>query len=895
MLALCLWLATPLSHAQEQRFYNIPAGSLAGALNQFALEAGVSVLFDPAITQQYASPGLQGSYTLNEGFGRLLANTGLTFEINTQARQVTVSQPPLTKDSIQNLSPILVSSEFDGDQRVYEQADARAIVSREDMDRTASRHASEILQSTAGVYTTTNEQNPSVSVNVRGLKDFGRVNMNIDGMRQNFQRTGHGQRNGEMFFDTEFLSEVEIQKGAQAGAGGAGASGGIATFRTIETDNILSPGERAGGRLRLRQGVPDWDNGQELSGSLALAARPTSATDVLLAYSQQNSDVYEPGSRGKAIYWGQVDNQEHGYSASPRFINGTGQDMESWLAKGRWRATEALEFKLTALSTRATYGESQSINMEQLWRKHTKDRLCNPPVQRLLDDPDDPDWETYCNWEYDPENVYPISNTNKTSSQSYALDMHYAPGNNWLNANAKVYTVSTDNTSTTSANAYSPYTMKTRTDTLGALLDNTSHLYAGNHAFAFNYGVEWYRDENKPDANSQTLSGEEIRLLSGATPHGERSILGTWLRADWHYGSLTVSPALRWERYTLQGRTGFHDTYQGNILWQFANVEVDRGDSKLLPSLGLAFDAIDTSGHHLQLFASAGLGWRPPAITETFTASAIPGHIVPVTTYPNWTLEPEETQNAEVGINWRLGNHDRQLNIKLAQFYNRTENYILYGAGTNKPGRESGSVSQTAFYVNALNDLIFQGQELQLDAVWGSLYASLNVTHTERRTDDTYYYEGEGTPYLNYHPWVLGGPNGESPADYCPDAYYLQGDNCYTASTLYDPTVPEWTGKLTLGKHWLQGRLDTGATLTYASQTGDSYFTEGVDHTGAKQGLRDYLVADLYTSYKVLDNLRLGLNLKNLTDRAYIQAMGDDMVKSYAPGRTLTAHMQWNF
>ena len=42
------------------RHYRIPAGPLAPALNRFALDAGVVMYFDPAVTEGKTSQGLDG-------------------------------------------------------------------------------------------------------------------------------------------------------------------------------------------------------------------------------------------------------------------------------------------------------------------------------------------------------------------------------------------------------------------------------------------------------------------------------------------------------------------------------------------------------------------------------------------------------------------------------------------------------------------------------------------------------------------------------------------------------------------------------------------------------------------------------------------------------------------
>ncbi len=68
-LALPAALSLP-ALADESSFtgkpYTIPAGPLGPALSSFAGKSGVSVSFDPSLTQGKTSPGLQGHFNLNE-------------------------------------------------------------------------------------------------------------------------------------------------------------------------------------------------------------------------------------------------------------------------------------------------------------------------------------------------------------------------------------------------------------------------------------------------------------------------------------------------------------------------------------------------------------------------------------------------------------------------------------------------------------------------------------------------------------------------------------------------------------------------------------------------------------------------------------------------------------
>lgn len=52
--------------------YSIPAGPLSKAISDYAAETGVRLTFDPAIAQGKQTRGLEGEYSVDEGFNRLL-------------------------------------------------------------------------------------------------------------------------------------------------------------------------------------------------------------------------------------------------------------------------------------------------------------------------------------------------------------------------------------------------------------------------------------------------------------------------------------------------------------------------------------------------------------------------------------------------------------------------------------------------------------------------------------------------------------------------------------------------------------------------------------------------------------------------------------------------------
>lgn len=59
------------------RAYNIGPGPLGVTLSSFAVDAGIALSFQPSITEGLVSPGLSGSYSVQEAVSRLLEGSGL--------------------------------------------------------------------------------------------------------------------------------------------------------------------------------------------------------------------------------------------------------------------------------------------------------------------------------------------------------------------------------------------------------------------------------------------------------------------------------------------------------------------------------------------------------------------------------------------------------------------------------------------------------------------------------------------------------------------------------------------------------------------------------------------------------------------------------------------------
>ena len=135
---------------------------------------------------------------------------------------------------------------------------------------------SDVLSGVPGVWFQERADDPGQAINIRGLQDFGRVAVLIDGARQNFQRTGHNA-DGTFYLDPEMISSADVVRGPVANIYGSGAIGGVASFRTKDVDDVLRPGNTWGILTRGEIG----SNLQQGLGSAFFAFRPNPNFDFM--------------------------------------------------------------------------------------------------------------------------------------------------------------------------------------------------------------------------------------------------------------------------------------------------------------------------------------------------------------------------------------------------------------------------------------------------------------------------------------------------------------------------------------------------------------------------------------------------------------------------------------
>lgn len=759
---------------------------------------------------------------------------------------------------------------------VYDELHSVSEISREQMDNRPARHAADILEQTPGVYSSVSQQDPALSVNIRGMQDYGRVNMNIDGMRQNFMKSGHGQRNGVMYIDPEILSNVVIEKGATSGVGGAGVIGGVATFNTINTSDFLKPGKEVGGKIRAMHG----DNGTNFIGSAALALG-NEYGDILIAASERNLSDYWPGNKGTLgdIRFGTA-TEKLSYDIKNNKVPFTNYKMHSQLAKLGWNLPADQRLTFSYLQTQIHSPNAGFMTMVKE----------GPGIGK---------------------HGWVSSSVSNVANRNIGLDYSLKPEHiAWLDLTAKIYYVDTDDkTNTHNADVVfrDKFWTQTRLSTRGLQLQNTSFFtLADHHQFRLNYGLEWFSDRSTGNSTHESMLG--------ITPPGKRAITSTFAQLNYDYDNwLRLEGGLRHDQFRLQGNTWMlskdfratythenrcykkvHEQHVTNELKRCVITpmkmawEVDRREQQLSPTAAIG---IKPGVQWLEFFGNYGKSWRPPAITEVLATGSAHGH---GWILPNPLLAAEHSKAWETGINIQHSNlfiEEDRLVAKLAYFDTRVTNYVNLELSKEKPLHGGGSFTN-ATYINNLLATQFRGLEYQLSYDMGLFYTNLNYTRMIGVNS-----------VCSKRAWLGGGKNLAGNNKY---GHYSVINNkinniidCRAARNLFGSSayLPGDRGSLTLGGRIFDKKLDLGTVIRYNKGHQDSSVINnyGYANTAYVADWPKYTIFDLYASYKLTNNLILRSSIENITNRAYLVSYGDSISFSPNRGRTIQGGFEYKF
>ena len=345
-------------------------------------------------------------------------------------------------------------------ETAIEQMASVSHVDQEQLQRRMAATQQDILFGVPGVTMQTDANRTASSVNIRGLQDFGRVAVIVDGARQNFQRSGHGTQS--MFWlDPELVQQVDVIRGPVANTYGSGAIGGVVVFDTKDADDFLRDGETWAGSItgQVDSNGPGWTT----SGTGAY--RFSDSFDVLGNIVWRDFGEYTDGNGDE--------------------VAGSSFDILSGMLKSSIRPTENSELKLGWIGAQDSWTEgSNAYELESQQNTFTG-------RYNLKDD--DESWlDLHINLAYNKANL----------DQTYLTDVNQ-------------YDSQTGLPIVIPAGSQTTYDIETPSVDLW----NTSRFETGEVAHELTYGGDWVQDDVvtvSPAGGSDVYTPSGKRRVSGA-------------------------------------------------------------------------------------------------------------------------------------------------------------------------------------------------------------------------------------------------------------------------------------------------------------------------------------------------------------------------------------------
>ena len=208
-------------------------------------------------------------------------------------------------------------------EKVIDALASVSVTTRTEIRRQQPQRIGTVISQSPSVTTEENPDDPATAINIRGLQDFGRVAVTIDGARQNFQRSGHNA-DGAFYLDDAFIRSIDITRGPVANVYGSGAIGGVVSFETVDPTDILRPGESIAGELT---GGTIFEGQKGYNGSFIGAIRPVEQFQILLGGALKDLNDYDDGSGNR--------------------VPDSGQDVDSYIGKVVFEPREGHRLELT--------------------------------------------------------------------------------------------------------------------------------------------------------------------------------------------------------------------------------------------------------------------------------------------------------------------------------------------------------------------------------------------------------------------------------------------------------------------------------------------------------------------------------------------------------------------
>lgn len=225
--------------AEARRAYEVPAGSLGNALSSFAAQAGLPFSFDAALTQGKTTAGLNGEYTISEGFATLLKGSGLQVLPQGNGRYALKEAPPagatlldavkvqatvdagVTEGSGSMTTPGPITAATGLNLTLRETPQSVTVVTRERIEQQNLNSLAEVAAQVTGVFFNSSGT-PIGGRSLLTARGYTINSYQVDGVSLPWEALGESFQYGHGALDTAIYDSIAVVRGSTGLMSGAG-------------------------------------------------------------------------------------------------------------------------------------------------------------------------------------------------------------------------------------------------------------------------------------------------------------------------------------------------------------------------------------------------------------------------------------------------------------------------------------------------------------------------------------------------------------------------------------------------------------------------------------------------------------------------------------------------
>jgi len=727
-------IQTHAASEHKASYYQVQTGTLTQALNNVAQQANVSVLFNPTRTNLYQVKSIQGQYTLDQLFARLIQNTPFKLQ-KTVSGYVLIEMPSVEQVNVIETNPSNLAknplSNTIPDNQIYqmpaivleaEKEDTvkfgQSVLNQKAIDRYQANNVAQLLDHMPSVSSAGSPRPGGQTINILGRGGVADVPITLDDSVKSFDK----YRQGSVFIEPEILKKITVDKGPHNVEVGNGGFGGKVTLETKDPADLLGENKSIGAFVKYSR----FSNNSQNTYTGAVYGRADNGlVDGLFYYTNRDSgDVKRP------------DGSKFLYSA---------QEQDTYLAKFNFYPADGHKISLNAMRSGhegwepfAAMRDQDAVPSQADIAKYGYDEAW----KRRLVYRDQKDTSYSAGYEFNPEfnpylNFKAVASYSKTFQHDKRLPSVNGSsallGNeswvNYTNTALKISNISDIDSK------YGRHKLK-----VGAQyqkMEQNSLIFDKSNA-------------SKPDYNFGYYEPNYM-------PAGDQQMLSAFVEDQYQFNHIIITPSLRYDHIVNNGKPNRASRYNDPLAGHDYSSKTYTGWS---PRLAMSWAQTD----NLTWFANVSKTWRAPRVDEQYYVQSAATNVSATSRY----LVPEKMFAVRIGNEMNfddLFTDDDHLQVRLTYHRNRGFDEIFRNRSTfcqaqaeNNANTGTGSISDCngnyhhGFYRN-VTDYTIKAYEAEVFYNQPTWFTGLTYSYIRGQRDNS-----PVNPWFDQKTWMTDIP-----------------------------------------------------------------------------------------------------------------------------------------